>query len=153
MLYQKPFRFLSSVNNPAASDNDITIIVEASSGILRAVWARPLLTGSLINSYQHLLNEAVRAGCRFWQLDLRQRIWPAATFRNWVMDTFAEQVTQRLGGPVYVAFWVASHHQLNVDDLLTINMQAQVAKHNLHIAFFEKEPDARAWLVHQQAND
>jgi hypothetical protein len=140
------------VNNPAASDNDITIIVEPSSGILRAVWARPLLTAGLINSYQHLLNEAVRAGCRFWQLDLRLRIWPAATFRNWVMDAFAEQVTQRLGGPVYVAFWVAYHHQGNVSELVTVNMQQQLAKRNLHMAFFEKEPEARAWLLQQQAS-
>jgi hypothetical protein len=141
------------VSNSAASDNDITIIVEPSSGILRAVWARPLLTGGLIDSYQHLLKEAVRAGCRFWQLDLRLRIWPAATFMNWVTDTFAEHATQRLGGPVYVACWVADHHYPNVNELATLNMQQRVAKFGFYPTFFEKEPDARAWLLHQRAMD
>lgn len=87
-----------------ASENDITIIVEPSSGILRAVWARQLLTGSLIDSYQYLLDEAVKANCRFWHLDLRLRIWPAATFRTWLAETFAPLATKRLGGPVYVAY-------------------------------------------------
>lgn len=87
--------------------NNITLIVEPSSGILRAVWARPLLTAGLMDSYFHLLDEAVAAGCRFWHLDLRLRIWPAATFKNWLIETFAPLAVQRLGGPVHVAYWVA----------------------------------------------
>jgi hypothetical protein len=71
---------------PNTSDNDITIIVEPSTGILRAVWARPMLTAGLIDSYYYLLDEAVKANCRFWHLDLRLRIWPAATFKNWLIE-------------------------------------------------------------------
>ncbi len=131
----------------ASPNDDITIIVEPSSGILRAVWARPLLTAGLIDSYYHLLNEAVRAGCRFWQVDLRLRIWPAATFGHWLMDTFAQLATQRFGAPVYVAGWVGSQHQHHIAAPLTLHMRQQVAKTGFHMDFFEKEPDARAWLV------
>lgn len=126
------------------------IIVEPSSGILRATWARPLLTAGLIDSYYHLLNEAVRAGCRFWQVDLRLRIWPAATFGRWLMDTFAQLATQRLGGPVYIAGWIGDQHRSHVAEPLTLYMRQQVAQVGMHLAFFEKEPDARAWLLHQQ---
>lgn len=137
---------------PNTSDNDITIIVEASSGILRAVWARQMLTGSLIDSYQYLLDEAVKAGCRFWHLDLRLRIWPAATFRTWLIETFAPLATQRLGGPVYVAYWVADNHQAKANDLFVGDMQVQMANVGFYPAFFEKELDARAWLMQQQQN-
>lgn len=136
---------------PTASDNDITIIVEPSSHILRAVWARPMLTAGLIDSYYYLLNEAVKAGCRFWHLDLRLRIWPAATFRHWLIETFAPLAAQRLGGPVYVAYWVADRQQPKADGLFVGDMQQQLAKAGFYMAFFEKELDARAWLQHQQA--
>jgi hypothetical protein len=133
------------------SDNDITIIVEPSSGILRAVWARQMLTASLIDSYSHLLDEAVKAGCRFWHLDLRMRIWPAATFKTWLKETFAPLATQRLGGPVYVAYWLASQQQSKADELFAGDMRHQLAEANFFPAFFEKETDARAWLLHKQA--
>ncbi len=138
---------------PASPNDDITIIVEPSSGILRAMWARPLLTGGLIDSYYHLLNEAVRAGCRFWQVDLRLRIWPAATFGHWLVDTFAQLATQRFGAPVYVAGWVGSQHQHHIAAPLTLHMRTQVAKTGFYLDFFEKEPDARAWLVRQQQTE
>ena len=141
---------LPSLSVPNASDNDITIIVEPSSGILRAVWARQMLTGSLIDSYSYLLDEAVKAGCRFWHLDLRLRIWPAATFRTWIIETFAPLATQRLGGPVHVAYWVADNQQAKANDLLAGDMQVQLAKVGFYMAFFEKELDARAWLCQQQ---
>jgi len=144
-----PFAAHLSVNTPAARDH-LTIIVEPSSGILRAVWARPLLTAGLIDSYLELLEQAVRAGCRFWHLDLRLRIWPAATFMQWLIESFAPLATQRLGGPVYVACWVGGRHQPYVDDPLTVNMQEQVAKAGFYPTFFDKERDARAWLLHQQ---
>jgi len=133
------------------SDNDITIVVEPSSGILRAVWARQMLTAGLIDSYYYLLDEAVKAGCRFWHLDLRLRIWPAATFKNWLIDTFAPLATQRLGGPVYVAYWLADQQQSRADDLFAEDMRQQLAKVGFYPAFFEKELDARAWLLRQQA--
>ena len=135
---------------PIASDNDITIIVEPSSGILRAVWARQMLTGSLIDSYYYLLAEAVKAGCRFWHLDLRLRIWPAATFRTWLLETFAPLARQRLGGPVYVAYWVADSQQTKANILFTKDIWKQLAKIGFYLAFFEKEVDARAWLLQQQ---
>lgn len=146
--FTPPFPPLS-VSDPAASDH-LTIIVEPSSGILRAVWARPLLTGGLIDSYYELLEHAVLTGCRFWHLDLRMRIWPAATFMSWLIDTFAALATQRLGSPVYVACWVADHHHIHVNDPLTVNMQHKAAKFGFYPVFFEKEPDARAWLLHQK---
>lgn len=136
---------------PIASDNDITIIVEPSSGILRAVWARQMLTGSLIDSYYYLLNQAVKAGCRFWHLDLRLRIWPAATFRTWLLETFAPLARQRLGGPVYVAYWVADSQQTKANGLFAKDIREQLAKIGFYLAFFEKEVDARAWLLQQQA--
>jgi hypothetical protein len=109
-----------------------------------------MLTAGLIDSYHYLLEEAVKAGCRFWHLDLRLRIWPAATFRHWLIGTFAPLATQRLGGPVYVAYWVASSQKPKLDDLLTADMQQQVAIASFYPAFFEKELDARAWLLQQQ---
>jgi hypothetical protein len=133
-----------------ASENDITIIVEPSSGILRAVWARQLLTGSLMDSYHYLLDEAVKADCRFWHLDLRLRIWPAATFRIWLTETFAPLATQRLGGPIFVAYWVAAHQQPTANTMLEGEMREQMAKVGFYPAFFEKELDARAWLLQQQ---
>jgi hypothetical protein len=136
-----------------ASENDITIVVEPSSGILRAVWARQLLTGSLIDSYQYLLDEAMKAGCRFWHLDLRLRIWPAATFRTWLLETFAPLATQRLGGPVYVAYWVAARQQAAANSLFEGEMREQLAKAGFYPAFFDKELDARAWLLQQQQQD
>jgi hypothetical protein len=138
---------------PNTSENDITIIVEPSSGILRAVWARQMLTAGLIDSYYYLLDEAVKAGCRFWHLDLRLRIWPAATFRHWLIETFAPLATQRLGGPVYVAYWIADSQQSKLDDLLTADMKQQVAKVGFYPAFFEKELAARAWLMQQQQEE
>ncbi len=137
------------MSTPAASDN-LTIIVEPSSGILRVVWARPLLTAGLIDSYYELLEHAALAGCRYWHLDLRMRIWPAATFMHWLIDTFAALATQRLRSPVYLACWVSERHQPYVDDPLTVNMQKQVAKFGFYPAFFDKEPDARAWLLEQK---
>lgn len=131
--------------------DDITLIVEPSSGILRAVWARPLLTAGLIDSYHHLLDEAVAAGCRFWHLDLRMRIWPAATFKNWLIETFAPLAVQRLGGPVHVAYWVAHRQQAKAENLFSGDMQQQLAQVGFHAAFFEKELEARAWLTQQAA--
>ena len=129
--------------------DDITLIIEPSSGILRAVWARPLLTAGLIDSYFHLLDEAVQVGCRFWHLDLRLRIWPAATFKNWLIETFAPLAVQRLGGPVYVAYWVAHHQQTKAQALFAGDMQQQLAQAGFYAAFFEKELEARAWLTQQ----
>lgn len=117
---------------------------------MRVTWARPLLTAGLIDSYYALLEVSARANCRFWHLDLRMRIWPAATFTHWLIDTFAQLATQRLGGPVYVACWIGARHQSQVADFLTVNMQEQVAKFGFHPVFFDKEPAARAWLLHQQ---
>jgi hypothetical protein len=129
--------------------DDITLIIEPSSGILRAVWARPLLTAGLIDSYYHLLDEAVATNCRFWHLDLRLRIWPAATFKNWLIETFAPLAVQRLGGPVHVAYWVAHHQQAKAEALFSGDMQEQLAQVGFYAAFFEKELEARAWLTQQ----
>lgn len=134
-----------------ANDNDITIVVEPSSRILRAVWARQMLTAGLIDSYYYLLDEAVKAGCRFWHLDLRLRIWPAATFKNWLIETFAPLATRRLGGPLYVAYWLASEQQSKAEELFAGEMRQQLAKAGFHTAFFEKETEARAWLLQHTA--
>jgi hypothetical protein len=134
------------------SNDNLTVIVEPSSGILRAAWARPLLTATLIDSYHHLLQEAESNGCcRFWHLDLRLRIWPAATFMQWLSDTYAPLATQRLGGPVYVAGWVAAEHEPQVDEAVTATMLARANTAGFYMSFFTSEPAARAWLLAQQA--
>jgi hypothetical protein len=136
------------------SNDNLTVIVEPTSGILRAAWARPLLTANLIDSYYHLLQEAEAGGCcRFWHLDLRMRVWPAATFMNWLGDTFAPLVMQRLGGPVYVACWVTTGHQPQVNDVVTIAMLTRSNAAGFHLVFFDNEPAARAWLLEKQAQD
>lgn len=137
-----------------STNDDLTIVVEPSTGILRVAWARPLLTAGLIDSYYKLLEEAtIRSRCRFWHLDLRTRIWPAATFVNWLADTFAPAAVQRLGGPVYIACWVGPKHRPYVEQALTLEIQRRVAAVGFYPVFFEKEPAARAWLLHQQARD
>jgi hypothetical protein len=108
-----------------------------------------MLTAGLIDSYYYLLDEAVKAGCRFWHLDLRLRIWPAATFKNWLIESFAPLAVQRLGGPVYVAYWVAHHQRAKAEMLFAGDMQQQLAKAGFYPAFFEKELEARAWLMQQ----
>ena len=136
------------------SNDNLTVIVEPTSGILRAAWAQPLLTANLIDSYYHLLQEAeVNRCCRFWHLDLRMRIWPAATFMNWLGDTFAALATQRLGGPVYAACWVTTEHQPHVDDAVTTAMLTRVNAAGLYPVFFDNEPAARTWLLEKQAQD
>ncbi|MFD1872474.1 hypothetical protein [Hymenobacter bucti] len=136
------------------SNDNLTVTAEPTSGILRATWARPLLTANLIDSYYHLLNEAELQGrCRFWQLDMRMQIWPAATFTNWLGDTFAPLATQRLGGPVYVACWIAAQHQPHVDELVVGTMLPRASAVGFHPAFFRNEPAARTWLLEQQARD
>ena len=136
------------------SNDNLTVIVEPTSGILRAAWARPLLTANLIDSYYHLLQEAEANGCcRFWHLDLRMRIWPAATFMQWLGETYAPLATQRLGGPVYAACWVTADHQPSVDEAVTNTMLARASAAGLYPAFFDNEPAARAWLLAQQAQD
>ena len=136
-------------------DNDnVATIVEPSSGILRAAWARPLLTGALIDSYYWLLDEAENQGQRrYWQLDMSTRIWPAATFTQWLSELFAPQATQRLGGPVHVACWISDKHQARVAEACTKQMQADVAQVKFYIEFFTTEPSAREWLLHQQSLD
>lgn len=139
---------------PKYSNDNLTVIIEPISGILRAAWAQPLLTANLMDSYHHLLQEAEANGCcRFWHLDLRMRIWPAATFMNWLGETFAPLATQRLGGPVYAACWVAPEHQPSVVEAVTTAMQARGNESNFYPMFFENEPAARAWLLEQQARD
>jgi hypothetical protein len=136
------------------SNDNLTVIVEPTSGILRAAWARPLLTANLIDSYYHLLQEAEANGsCRFWHLDLRMSIWPAATFMSWLSETYAPVATQRLGGSVYAAFWVAAEHQPQVDDAVTTAMLARANAAGFYPVFFDNEPAARAWLLEQQAQD
>jgi hypothetical protein len=134
------------------ANDDPTIVMELSTGILRAAWAKPLLTGSLIDSYQYLLDKAESNGCcRFWHLDLRMSIWPAATFMQWLADTFAPLATQRLGGPVFMACWVSAHHRLQVEHMLTTTMQERGAGVQFYAQFFDKEPAARAWLLAKKA--
>jgi hypothetical protein len=136
------------------SNDNLTVIVEPTSGILRAAWARPLLTANLIDSYYHLLQEAeANGGCRFWHLDLRTSIWPAATFTNWLSDTYASLATQRLGGAVYAACWVTPEHQSQVDDSVTAAMLARANAAGFYLVFIDNEPAARAWLLKQQARD
>lgn len=136
------------------SNDNLAVIVEPISGILRATWARPLLTANLIDSYYHLLNEAEAHGrCRFWQLDMRTRIWPAATFTSWLGDTFAPLAAQRLGGPLYVACWITKQHLPQVDDFETSAMLARANAAGFYPTFFLDEPAARAWLLEQQALD
>lgn len=136
------------------SNDNLTVIVEPTSGILRAAWARPLLTATLIDSYYHLLQEAEANGyCRFWHLDLRMRIWPAATFMQWLGDTYAPLATQRLGGPVYAACWVTTEHQSQVDDAVTASMMVRASEAGFYPVFFDSEPAARAWLLEQQAHN
>jgi hypothetical protein len=133
-------------------NNDLTIVIELSTGILRAAWAKPLLTGSLINSYQYLLDKAESNGCcRFWHLDLRTSIWPAATFMQWFTDTFVSLATQRLGGPVFMACWVTAKHRPHVEHMLTTTMQERGADVQFYTQFFDKEPAARAWLLAKKA--
>lgn len=154
MPYSYSKTLLSSFVMDNYSSDTLTIIVEPSSGILRATWARPLLTAGLIDSYQYLLEQAENHGCcRFWHLDLRMSIWPAATFGQWLTDTFAPWATQRLRGPVFVACWVAAKHRPDVEHALTVAMQHRVAKVGFYPRFFDKEPAARAWLLDQQAHD
>jgi hypothetical protein len=139
---------------PKYSNDNLAVIVEPSSGILRATWARPLLTANLIDSYYHLLSEAEAHGnCRLWQLDMRMRIWPAATFTSWLGDTFAPLATQRLGGPIYVACWVSDEHQPYVEGLVAGTTLHRATAAGFHTAFFDTEPAARAWLLAQQAHD
>lgn len=135
------------------SNDNLTVIVEPSSGILRAAWAQPLLTANLIDSYYQLLGTAEEYGCRFWHLDLRLRIWPAATFMQWLSETFAPLATQRLGGPIYIACWVAPRHQPHVADAVTTAMLPRVNTFGFYPAFFDNEPAARAWLLAQQAHE
>jgi hypothetical protein len=145
---------LLSVSVLKYSNDNLTVIIEPTSGILRAAWARPLLTANLIDSYYHLLQEAEANGCcRFWHLDLRTRIWPAATFMNWLGETYAPLATQRLGGPVYAACWVAAEHQPSIEDAVTAAMLARSSATGFYLAFFENEPAARTWLLEQQASD
>ena len=135
------------------SDN-LTIVVEPSSGILRAMWARSLLTAGRIDSYWQLLSTAEAQGsCRFWHLDLRLSIWPPATFMHWLSNTYAPLAAQRLGGPVHVACWVSPQHQEQVEEGITVTMQQRAAAGGLHVAFFTKEPEARTWLLQQQARE
>ena len=134
--------------------SNLTIIVEPSSGILRAMWARSLLTAGLIDSYLQLLSVAEAQGnCRFWHLDLRMSIWPAATFMHWLSDIYAPLATQRLGGKVYMACWVSARHQAHVEEALTVAVQQRGAASDFYPAFFTKEPEARAWLLQQQAHE
>lgn len=136
------------------SNDNLTVIVEPTSGILRAAWARPLLTANLIDSYYHLLQEAEASRyCRFWHLDLRMSIWPAATFMSWLSETYAPLAAQRLGGAVYAAFWVAAEHQPQVEDAVTTAMLARANAAGFYPVFFDNEPTARAWLLEQQAQD
>ena len=116
---------------------------------MRVTWARPLLTAGLIDSYYELLEVAAQAGCRFWHFDLRMRIKPAATFTHWFAETFAPLVIQRLGGPVYVAYWLGSQHKTFVSPL-TAGMQQAMTDVGFYPAFFDKEPEARTWLLHKQ---
>lgn len=136
------------VLKPSPSDN-LTIIVEPSSGIMRVTWARPLLTAGLIDSYCELLEVAAQASCRFWHFDLRTRIKPAATFTSWFTDTFAPLTIQRLGSPVYVAYWLGNQHK-TFSSSLTANMQQELANAGFHPAFFDKELEARTWLLHMK---
>jgi hypothetical protein len=134
------------------SNDDLTIVVELSTGILRATWAKPLLTGSLINSYQYLLDKAEsNSCCRFWHFDWRMSIWPAATFMQWLTDTFAPLAVQRLGGPVFVACWVTASHRPQVEHVLTTAMQQRGADVQFYLQFFDKEPAARTWLLTEKA--
>ena len=136
------------------SHDNLTVIVEPSSGILRAAWGRPLLTANLIDSYYHLLEEAEAQGrCRFWHLDLRLRIWPQATFMHWLIDTFAPLATQRLGGPVYVACWMDERHRQQQQEEAMLAIQARLTKLGYKTVYFSTEPAARAWLLQQQALD
>jgi hypothetical protein len=133
-------------------NDDLTVVIELSTGILRAAWAKPLLTGSLMDSYQYMLDKAESNGCcRFWHLDLRMSIWPAATFMQWFTDTFAPLATQRLGGAVFMACWVTPKHRPHVEHALTTAMQQRAADVQFYPRFFDKEPAARAWLLEQQA--
>ena len=135
------------------SDN-LTVIVEPSSGILRAMWARSLLTAGLIDSYLQLLSIAeTQSGCRLWHFDLRLSIWPAATFMHWLSDIYAPLAPRRLGGKVYLACWVSAQHQAHVEEALTAAVQHRMAAVGFHLTFFIKEPEARAWLLHQQAQE
>jgi hypothetical protein len=117
---------------------------------MRVAWARPLLTAGLIDSYYELLEVAVQTNCRFWHFDLRTRINPAATFTAWFTETFAPLAIQRLGNPVYIACWLGSRHATYTSPL-TEMMQQEAARIGIHPAFFDKEPDARAWLLQRQA--
>ena len=136
------------------SHDNLTTIVEPSSGILRAAWGRPLLTANLIDSYYHLLEEAEAQGrCRFWHLDLRLRISPQATFIHWLTDTFAPLAAQRLGGPVYVACWMGTQHQPHAEDAATVTLQHRLSQLGFVLTYFDSEPAARAWLLHQQVLD
>jgi hypothetical protein len=80
-------------------------------------------------------------------------IWPAATFMSWLSETYAPVATQRLGGSVYAAFWVAAEHQPQVDDAVTTAMLARANAAGFYPVFFDNEPAARAWLLEQQAQD
>ncbi|RZL03588.1 MAG: hypothetical protein EOO62_21465 [Hymenobacter sp.] len=136
------------------SHDNLTVILEPSSGILRAAWGRPLLTASLIDSYYQLLEEAEAQGrCRFWHLDLRSRIWPQATFTNWLVDTFAPLATQRLGGPIYVACWMQERHQQHIENEAVTVVRARLIKLGYNPFYFTSEPVARAWLLRQQTID
>jgi hypothetical protein len=136
------------------SHDNLTVILEPSSGILRAAWGRPLLTANLIDSYYHLLEEAEAQGnCRFWHLDLRLRIWPQATFMHWLIDTFAPLATQRLGGPVYVACWMKEQHRQQTENEASVAVMTRLAKLGYYPVYFTNEPAARAWLLRQQALD
>ena len=146
--FRSPLSAFNSVLQPSPSDN-LTIIVEPSSGIMRVTWARPLLTAGLIDSYYELLEVAAQAGSRFWHFDLRMRIQPAATFTHWFTDTFVPLAIQRLGRPIYVACWLGSRHATYVS-VLTASMQREVAKVGFYPAFFDKETDARAWLLQRK---
>ncbi len=138
----------------ALPPDTFTCAYEPLTDTLRGTWAGPVPAAALPTCYDQLLAVARAHGaCRFWLLDMQHRDWHDAAFAQWFGECFAPQASAALGQPLFVACLVRPGQRPQIEAYRMGRLLRQVAACNVFPFYFDKAPDARAWLRHQQVGD
>ncbi len=139
---------------PATADRLFTCAYDAVRRQLLGCWHGPTTEAELYEHYAELMALAETHGnCRFWQLDMVARNWPAPAFGRWFGNEFAPLAHAALRGPLFMAYIVSPAHAAQAGITATQATQHNCATCDVYPFFFDNPTDAQEWLAHQQAHD
>lgn len=101
-------------------------------------------------AYEHLTEQALAAGGRFWLQDIRRRAFNDPDITRWLLAEYFPQMAVRLGGRLHVAYLTGPVLLEAITAGPNFLQPSAYDTKPYVIAFFSNEGEAMQWLHQEQ---